>query len=45
MKKNKHPQMHPYEVTLTNGDVITLYTTIPGKKNVKLEIDIFNHPA
>ena len=45
MKKNLHPNLHAINVTKTNQEKIVIYTTKSNLEDLKLEIDIHNHPA
>lgn len=45
MKKGIHPAMNTVKVIMTNGDSINIETTYSKGKEMRLDIDPFNHPA
>ncbi len=45
MKKGIHPETNVVKVIMTNGDAIEIKSTYSKGKEMRLDVDPFNHPA
>jgi ribosomal protein L31 len=45
MKKGIHPTTNDIKVIMTNGDAIVIKSTYNKGKEMRLDVDPFNHPA